>query len=199
MPENTPPTRSTRLVGTFHLALKPFFETRVFDENALAKAYLACPRVKSILSHIQSLKGIKNISQEHAHDVFRIFSQKMIFKLDDALNVYSVIYRIAQLHARTVYRQEDAALAMQQELGEETLEQLIARTEGANGNDSFHMDTVEDDLDRVVHQNSFAARLQQVGGWPSGIQTKEKIKPVKAPGRRRNVDLVVDDDAQMVN
>lgn len=188
MSETKPARKSSRLVGTFHLALQPFFDTGKFDENQVAKDFLACPRVKSILSHIQNLKGIKNIASEHAHDVCLIFTQKMIFKLDDPLNVYSVIYRIAQLHARTVYRQEDVVLGMQQDLGEETLEQLVSRVESSNGSESFHLDNIEDQMDHQAHMTTFASRLAQVGGWPSGINPRDKIKTVKAPGRRRNIE-----------
>lgn len=170
-----------RLTGTFHTALPPLGKPLTHPQRErLARDFLTCARVKGILSHVGDLMGIRDLKEEHSHDVYLIFADKMFERLDRSENVYSVIYAIAQFHAKTIKRKGDAALARSEDIGEESLEDVMARDSRVG----VIYDTVQDDLDRVACASHFSRRLEQVG-WPSGLAPRDRIKVVKAPGRRR--------------
>lgn len=164
--------------GTFHEEIAAG-ETR---EDQLVASFLGCPRVSKILSTIAWRHRLHD--NEGLHDLrtetwMRL--RVLLERLDEPKNVYSLIWRVAELASLELTRTSTRTEALAEvELDND------ASDESDEGAQNLAMELA---ADIRLARSAFAEKLKRVG-WPSGSSRamKTPYTEVRRPGRPRKTE-----------
>ncbi|MFN3627663.1 MAG: hypothetical protein ACK4S3_07265 [Parvibaculum sp.] len=152
------------------------------DQEVLARAFLACERVAKVVNTVAWRSGLADedgLCDLRTEAWIRLYP--LLEKLDAPGNVYSLIWRIAELAALEMQRASWRA--------ESRLEVGLDLDASDESDDGAQKALIESGVDTPPARSAFANKLATVG-WPAGSvrASSGAYRPVRRPGRPRKID-----------